>query len=172
VYAVDLPDGCRTVVSGARYEEPELRAAWSSSSQARPGDRPPWPGRVARRRAALQDVHRPEGQVKSGCSFQQLRLSERDRARECVARFSIGVIRELSLVSLPADGAWPIMKGVRSGGFVDNSTLPTDFMPSIRRVDGEGLRGCTGRSIAASRDSRRHGMRNEVRCRWTLVQRP
>ncbi len=135
VYAVDLPGmGWSDIVPGARYEEPELRAAVVEFVTGLDLLDVTLAGRIVGRRTRAVGLCRPEGQGEPGGRVQQLRLSERVGEGELVRP-----IHHL-LRSTPGVGplfavmeSRPIMKGVMRGGVVDNSTLPDDFIAELRR---------------------------------------
>ena len=135
VYALDLPGmGWSDIVSGARYEEPELRAA------------------VVEFVAGL-DLHDVTlaGESLGGALALSASIDLNDRVSRVVAfnsyDYPSGLERGnmfarfiVSSVRAPAVGPLfalmenrPIMKGVMRGGVVDKATLPDEFIVELRK---------------------------------------
>lgn len=135
VYALDLPGmGWSDIVPGARYEEPELRAALVEFVTG----------------LDLHDVTLA-GESLGGALSLQASIDLKDRVTRVVAfnpydyaggvergnlfaRFIIGSVRVP--VAGPVFGAMenkPIMTGVLRGGVMDNSTLPDEFIAELRK---------------------------------------
>jgi len=135
VYALDLPGmGWSDIVPGARYEEPELRAAVVEFVTG----------------LDLHDVTLA-GESLGGALSLQASVDLKDRVSRVVAfntydypsglergnwfaRFIISSVRTPGLGPVfAAMESRPIMKGVMRGGVVDKSTLPDDFIVELRR---------------------------------------
>jgi pimeloyl-ACP methyl ester carboxylesterase len=135
VYALDLPGmGWSDIVPGARYEEPELRAAVVEFVT----------------RLDLHDVTLA-GESLGGALSLHASVDLKDRVRRVVAfnsydypsglergnlfaRFIISYIRTPGLGPVfAAMENRPIMKGIMRGGVVDKRTLPDDFIVELRK---------------------------------------
>ncbi|HEX4586700.1 MAG TPA: alpha/beta hydrolase [Mycobacterium sp.] len=135
VYALDLPGmGWSDIVPGARYEEPELRAAVVEFVTG----------------LDLHDITLA-GESLGGALSLQASVDLKDRVSRVVAvnpydypsgvergnlfaRFIIGSVRMPGLGPVFAMlENRPLMKGVMQGGVVDNSTLPDDFIAELRK---------------------------------------
>ncbi len=135
VYALDLPSmGWSDIVPGARYEEPELRAAVVEFVTA----------------LDLHDVTLA-GESLGGALSLSASIDLKDRVSRVVAfnsyDYPSGLERGnwfarfiISSVRMPGLGPVfaamenrPIMKGVMRGGVVDKSTLPDDFIVELRK---------------------------------------
>ncbi len=135
VYALDLPGmGWSDIVPGARYEEPELRAAVVEFVTG----------------LDLHDVTLA-GESLGGALSLHASVDLKDRVRRVVAfnsydypsglergnlfaRFIISYIRTPGLGPVfAAMENRPIMKGIMRGGVVDKRTLPDDFIVELRK---------------------------------------
>ena len=135
VYALDLPGmGWSDIVPGARYEEPELRAAVVEFVTG----------------LDLHDVTLA-GESLGGALSLHASVDLTDRVRRVVAfnsydypsglergnlfaRFIISYIRTPGLGPVfAAMENRPIMKGIMRGGVVDKRTLPDDFIVELRK---------------------------------------
>jgi pimeloyl-ACP methyl ester carboxylesterase len=135
VYALDLPGmGWSDIVPGARYEEPELRAAVVEFVTG----------------LDLHDVTLA-GESLGGALSLHASVDLKDRVRRVVAfnsydypsglergnlfaRFIISYIRTPGLGPVfAAIENRPIMKGIMRGGVVDKRTLPDDFIVELRK---------------------------------------
>ena len=157
VYALDLPGmGWSDIVPGARYEEPELRAAVVEFVTG----------------LDLHDVTLA-GESLGGALSLHASVDLTDRVRRVVAfnsydypsglergnlfaRFIISYIRTPGLGPVfAAMENRPIMKGIMRGGVVDKRTLPDDFIVELRKSGRRrAIHEWRGRSTAASGDSR------------------
>jgi pimeloyl-ACP methyl ester carboxylesterase len=135
VYAVDLPGmGWSDIVPGARYEEPDLRAAVVEFVNG----------------LDLRDVTLA-GESLGGALALQASIDLKDRVSRVVAFNSYdypsglergNLFARFIISSVRMPGLGPvfalmenqlIMKGVMRGGVVDNSALPDDFVVELRR---------------------------------------
>jgi pimeloyl-ACP methyl ester carboxylesterase len=135
VYALDLPGmGWSDIVPGARYEEPDLRAAVVEFVTG----------------LDLHDVTLA-GESLGGALSLQASIDLKDRVSRVVAfntyDYPSGLERGnlfarfiISSVRMPALGPvfaamenMLIMKGIMRGGVVDNATLPDDFIVELRK---------------------------------------
>jgi pimeloyl-ACP methyl ester carboxylesterase len=135
VYAVDLPGmGWSDIVPGARYEEPQLRAAVVEFVTG----------------LDLHDITLA-GESLGGALSLSASIDLKDRVSRVVAfnsyDYPSGLERGnlfarfiISSVRAPGIGpvfalmeSRPIMEGVMRGGVVDKSTLPDDFIAELRR---------------------------------------
>jgi pimeloyl-ACP methyl ester carboxylesterase len=135
VYAVDLPGmGWSDIVPGARYEEPELRAPVVEFVTGLDLHDVTLAGESLGGALALQasiDLKDRVGRVVAFNSYDYPSGLERGNL---FARFIISSVRAPVVGPLFAlMENRPIMKGVIRGGFVDNSTLPDDFVAELRR---------------------------------------
>jgi pimeloyl-ACP methyl ester carboxylesterase len=135
VYALDLPGmGWSDIVPGARYEEPELRAAVVEFVRG----------------LDLRDVTLA-GESLGGALALSASIDLKDRVGRVVTfnsyDYPSGLERGNWFARMIISGVWapvlgpifaameskPIMKGVMRGGVVDNSTLPDDFIAELRK---------------------------------------
>lgn len=135
VYAVDLPGmGWSDIAQGARYEEPELRAAVVEFVTGLDLHDVTLAGESLGGALALLasiDLKDRIGRVVAFNSYDYPSGLERGNL---FARFIISSVRAPvvgPLFSLIENR--PIMKGVMRGGVVDSSTLPNDFIAELRR---------------------------------------
>jgi pimeloyl-ACP methyl ester carboxylesterase len=135
VYALDLPGmGWSDIVPGARYEEPELRAAVVEFVTGLDLHDVTLAGESLGGALALQasiDLKDRVGRVVAFNSYDYPGGLERGNV---FARFIISSVRAPVVGPLFAlMENRPIMKGVMRGGVVDNATLPDDFIAELRR---------------------------------------
>jgi pimeloyl-ACP methyl ester carboxylesterase len=135
VYALDLPGmGWSDIVAGARYEEPELRAAVVEFVTGLDLHDVTLAGESLGGALALQasiDLKDRVGRVVAFNSYDYPGGLERGNV---FARFIISSVRAPVVGPLFAlMENRPIMKGVMRGGVVDNATLPDDFIAELRR---------------------------------------
>ena len=135
VYAVDLPGmGWSDIVPGARYEEPELRAAVVEFVTGLDLHDVTLAGESLGGALALLasiDLKDRVGRVVAFNSYDYPSGLERGNL---FARFIISSVRAPVVGPLFAlMENRPIMKGVMRGGVVDSSTLPNDFIAELRR---------------------------------------
>jgi pimeloyl-ACP methyl ester carboxylesterase len=135
VYAVDLPGmGWSDIVPGARYEEPELRAAVVEFVTGLDLHDVTLAGESLGGALALSasiDLKDRVGRVVAFNSYDYPSGLERGNL---FARFIISSVRMPVLGPVfAAMENRPIMKGVMRGGVVDKSALPDDFIAELRR---------------------------------------
>jgi pimeloyl-ACP methyl ester carboxylesterase len=135
VYALDLPGmGWSDIVPGARYEEPELRAAVVEFVRGLDLRDVTLAGESLGGALALSasiDLKDRVGRVVTFNSYDYPSGLERGN---WFARMIISGVRAPVLGPIfAAMESKPIMKGVMRGGVVDNSTLPDDFIAELRK---------------------------------------
>jgi pimeloyl-ACP methyl ester carboxylesterase len=135
VYAVDLPGmGWSDIVPGARYEEPQLRAAVVEFVSGLDLHNVTLAGESLGGALALSasiDLKDRVGRVVAFNSYDYPSGLERGNL---FARFIISSVRMPVLGPVfAAMENRPIMKGVMRGGVVDKSALPDDFIAELRR---------------------------------------
>jgi pimeloyl-ACP methyl ester carboxylesterase len=135
VYAVDLPGmGWSDIVPGARYEEPDLRAAVVEFVTGLDLHDVTLAGESLGGALALSasiDLQDRVGRVVAFNSYDYPSGLERGNL---FARFIISSVRMPVLGPVfAAMENRPIMKGVMRGGVVDKSALPDDFIAELRR---------------------------------------
>jgi pimeloyl-ACP methyl ester carboxylesterase len=135
VYALDLPGmGWSDIVPGARYEEPELRAAVVEFVSGLDLHDVTLAGESLGGALALSasiDLKDRVGRVVAFNSYDYPSGLERGN---WFARMIISGVRAPVLGPIfAAMESKPIMKGVMRGGVVDNSTLPDDFIAELRK---------------------------------------
>ncbi len=135
VYAVDLPGmGWSDIVPGARYEEPELRAAVVEFVTGLDLHDATLAGESLGGALALQASVDLKDRVSRVIAFNSYDYPSGLERGNMFARFIISSVR--APIAGPLFAAMenrPIMKGVMRGGVVDNSTLPDDFIAELRR---------------------------------------
>jgi pimeloyl-ACP methyl ester carboxylesterase len=135
VYAVDLPGmGWSDIVPGARYEEPELRAAVVEFVTGLDLHDVTLAGESLGGALALQASIDLKDRVSRVVAFNSYDYPSGLERGNLFARFIISSVR--APVAGPLFALMenrPIMKGVMRGGVVDNSTLPDDFIDELRR---------------------------------------
>jgi pimeloyl-ACP methyl ester carboxylesterase len=135
VYAVDLPGmGWSDIVPGARYEEPELRAALVEFVTGLDLLDVTLAGESLGGALALQASIDLKDRVSRVVAFNSYDYPSGLERGNAFARFIIGSVR------VPVVGpvfalmeSRPIMKGVMRGGVVDSATLPDDFIGELRK---------------------------------------
>jgi pimeloyl-ACP methyl ester carboxylesterase len=135
VYALDLPGmGWSDIVPGARYEEPELRAAVVEFVSGLDLHDVTLAGESLGGALALQasiDLKDRVGRVVAFNSYDYPSGLERGN---WFARMIISGVRAPVLGPIfAAMESKPIMKGVMRGGVVDNSTMPDEFIAELRK---------------------------------------
>jgi pimeloyl-ACP methyl ester carboxylesterase len=135
VYAVDLPGmGWSDIVPGARYEEPELRAAVVEFVTGLDLHDVTLAGESLGGALALQASIDLKDRVSRVVAFNSYDYPSGLERGNLFARFIISSVR--APVAGPLFALMenrPIMKGVMRGGVVDNRTLPDDFIDELRR---------------------------------------
>jgi pimeloyl-ACP methyl ester carboxylesterase len=135
VYALDLPGmGWSDIVPGARYDEPELRAAVVEFVTGLDLHDVTLAGESLGGALSLQasiDLKDRVGRVVAFNTYDYPSGLERGNA---FARFIISSVRMPGLGPVfAAMENTPIMKGVMRGGVVDKSTLPDNFIAQLRK---------------------------------------
>jgi pimeloyl-ACP methyl ester carboxylesterase len=135
VYALDLPGlGWSDIVPGARYEEPDLRAAVAEFVTGLDLHDVTLAGESLGGALALQasvDLKDRVGRVVAFNSYDYPSGLERGNL---FARFIISSVRMPGLGPVfAAMENLAIMKGIMRGGVVDKSTLPDDFIVELRK---------------------------------------
>lgn len=135
VYAVDLPGmGWSDVVPGARYEEPQLRAAVVEFVTGLDLHDVTLAGESLGGALALQASIDLKDRVSRVVAFNSYDYPSGLERGNLFARFIISSVRMPGLGPVfAAMENRPIMKGVMRGGVVDNSTLPDDFISELRK---------------------------------------
>jgi pimeloyl-ACP methyl ester carboxylesterase len=135
VYAVDLPGmGWSDIVAGARYEEPELRAAVVEFVTGLDLHDVTLAGESLGGALALQASVDLKDRVSRVVAFNSYDYPSGLERGNAFARFIIGSVRAPVVGPLFAlMENRPIMKGAMRGGVVDNATLPDDFIAELRR---------------------------------------
>jgi pimeloyl-ACP methyl ester carboxylesterase len=135
VYAVDLPGmGWSDIVPGARYEEPELRAAVVEFVTGLDLHDVTLAGESLGGALALSASVDLKDRVSRVVAFNSYDYPGGLERGNLFARFIISSVRMPGLGRLFAlMESRPIMKGIMRGGVVDNNTLPDDFLVELRR---------------------------------------
>ena len=135
VYAVDLPGmGWSDIVPGARYEEPELRAAVVEFVTGLDLRDVTLAGESLGGALALQASIDLKDRVSRVVAFNSYDYPSGLERGNAFARFIIGSVRMPGLG--PAFARMEnrlIMKGIMRGGVVDKATLPDDFIVELRK---------------------------------------
>ncbi|HEY6649971.1 MAG TPA: alpha/beta hydrolase [Mycobacterium sp.] len=135
VYALDLPGmGWSDIVPGARYEEPDLRAAVVDFVTGLDLHDVTLAGESLGGALALQASVDLKDRVSRVVAFNTYDYPSGLERGNVFARFIISSVRKPGLG--PVFAAMEnrlIMKGVMRGGVVDNATLPDDFIVELRK---------------------------------------
>ena len=135
VYALDLPGmGWSDVVPGARYEEPDLRAAVVEFVTDLDLHDVTLAGESLGGALALQSAVDLKGRVARVVAFNTYDYPSGLERGNVFARFIISSVRMPGLGPVFAVlENRPIIKGIMRGGVVDNRTLPDDFIVELRK---------------------------------------
>jgi pimeloyl-ACP methyl ester carboxylesterase len=135
VYALDLPGmGWSDIVPGARYEEPDLRAAVVEFVTGLDLHDVTLAGESLGGALALQAAVDLKERVARVVAFNSYDYPSGLERGNLFARFIVSSIRIPGLGALfAAMENRLIMKGVMRGGVVDNASLPDDFIVELRR---------------------------------------
>ena len=135
VYALDLPGmGWSDIVPGARYEEPDLRAAVVEFVTDLDLHDVTLAGESLGGALALQSAVDLKGRVARVVAFNTYDYPSGLERGNVFARFIISSVRMPGLGPVFAVlENRPIMKGIMRGGVVDNRTLPDDFIVELRK---------------------------------------
>jgi pimeloyl-ACP methyl ester carboxylesterase len=135
VYAVDLPGmGWSDIVPGARYEEPELRAAVVEFVTGLDLHDVTLAGESLGGALALQASVDLKDRVSRVVAFNSYDYPSGLERGNLFARFIVSSVRAPLMGPIFAlMESRPIMKGVMRGGVVDKSTLPNDFIVELRK---------------------------------------
>ena len=135
VYALDLPGmGWSDIVPGARYEEPDLRAAVVEFVTDLDLHDVTLAGESLGGALALQSAVDLKGRVARVVAFNTYDYPSGLERGNVFARFIISSVRMPGLGPLfAAMENRPIMKGIMRGGVVDDRMLPDDFVVELRK---------------------------------------
>jgi len=135
VYALDLPGmGWSDIVPGARYEEPDLRAAVVEFVTGLDLHDVTLAGESLGGALALQASIDLKDRVSRVVAFNSYDYPSGLERGNWFARFIISSVRMPVLGPVfAAMENRPIMKGVMRGGVVDDSALPDDFIAELRK---------------------------------------
>jgi pimeloyl-ACP methyl ester carboxylesterase len=135
VYALDLPGmGWSDIVPGARYEEPELRAAVVEFASGLNLDGVTMAGESLGAALALSASIDLASRVNRVVAFNSYDYPGGLERGNWLARFIIRTVRLPGLGPLFATlEPQPIMRAVLHGGFVDKTKLPEDFVVELLR---------------------------------------
>ena len=136
VYALDLPGmGWSDIVPGARYEEPDLRAAVVEFVTGLDLHDVTLAGESLGGALVAARVRRPQGPGAAGSSPSTATTTRADsNGATCSPGSSSVSIRMPGLGPVfAAMENRPIMKGIMRGGVVDKRTLPDDFIVELRK---------------------------------------
>jgi len=139
VYALDLPGmGWSDIVPGARYEEPELRAAVVEFVTGLDLHDVTMAGESLGGALALSASIDLKDRVSRVVAFNSYDYPSGLERGNVFARFIVSSVRTPVLGPIfAAMESKPIMKGVMRGGVVDKATLPDEFIVELRK---SGLR--------------------------------
>jgi pimeloyl-ACP methyl ester carboxylesterase len=135
VYAVDMPGmGWSDIVAGARYEEPELRAAVVEFVNGLDLHDVTLAGESMGGALALSASIDLKDRVSRVVAFNSYDYPSGLERGNLFARFIVGSVRMPGIGPVFAllENRW-IMKGVMRGGVVDNRALPDDFIVELRK---------------------------------------
>jgi pimeloyl-ACP methyl ester carboxylesterase len=135
VYALDFPGmGWSDIVPGARYEEPELRAAVVEFASGLNLQGITLAGESLGAALALSASIDLQGRVNRVVAFNSYDYPGGLERGNLLARFIITSVRLPGLGPVVAgQEPRPIMRAVLHGGFVDESKLPEDFLVELLR---------------------------------------
>jgi len=135
VYALDLPGmGWSDIVPGARYEEPELRAAVVEFASGLNLRGVTLAGESLGAALALSASIDLKGRVNRVVAFNSYDYPDGLERGNWLARFIITSVRLPGLGPVFANlEPRPIMRAVLHGGFVDKTKLPEDFLLELLR---------------------------------------
>jgi pimeloyl-ACP methyl ester carboxylesterase len=135
VYALDLPGmGWSDIVPGARYEEPELRAAVVEFASGLNLHGVTLAGESLGAALSLSASIDLKGRVSRVVAFNSYDYSGGLERGNWLARFVVTAVRLPGLGPVFAGlEPRPIMRAVLHGGFVDQSRLPEDFLVELLR---------------------------------------
>ena len=135
VYALDLPGiGWSDIVPGARYEEPELRAAVVEFASGLNLHGVTLAGESLGATLALSASIDLKGRVNRVVAFNSYDYPDGLERGNWLARFIITSVRLPGLGPIFANlEPRPIMRAVLHGGFVDKTKLPEDFLLELLR---------------------------------------
>ncbi len=135
IYAVDLPGmGWSDIVPGARYEEPDLRAAVVEFVTGLDLHDVTLAGESLGGALALQASVDLKDRVSRVVAFNSYDYPSGLERGNLFARFIVSSVRAPVMGRIFAlMESRPIMKGVMRGGVVDKSTLPADFIVELRK---------------------------------------
>jgi len=135
VYALDLPGmGWSDIVPGARYEEPDLRAAVVEFANRLDLHGLTLAGESLGAALALSASIDLKGRVKRVVAFNTYDYPSGLERGNVLARFIVTSVRLPGLGPVVASQEpRPIMRAVLHGGFVDKSKLPEDFLVELLR---------------------------------------
>jgi pimeloyl-ACP methyl ester carboxylesterase len=135
VYALDLPGmGWSDVVTGARYEEPDLRGAVAEFVTGLDLHDVTLAGESLGGALALQTAVDLKERVSRVVAFNAYDYPGGLERGNLFARFIIRTVRMPGLGAVfAAMENRPIMTGVMRGGVVDKATLPGDFVAELRK---------------------------------------
>ena len=135
VYALDLPGmGWSDIVPGARYEEPDLRAAVVEFVTGLDLHDVTLAGESLGGALALHAAVDLKGRVARVVAFNTYDYPRGLERGNVFARFIISSVRMPGLGPLfAAMENRPIMKGIMRGGVVDDRMLPDDFVVELRK---------------------------------------
>jgi pimeloyl-ACP methyl ester carboxylesterase len=169
IYALDLPGmGWSDIVFGARYEEPELRAAVVEFVSGLNLHGITLAGESLGAALALSASIDLKGRVSRIVAFNSYDYPSGLERGNWLARFIIAAVRLPGVGSVFASQEpRPIMRAVLHGGFVDKGKLPEDFLTELLR---SGRR--KGYSIVARAIYRSLKGFNRARHRYPEVSAP
>jgi pimeloyl-ACP methyl ester carboxylesterase len=152
IYALDLPGmGWSDIVPGARYEEPDFRAAVVEFVTGLHLHDVTLAGESLGGALALQASVDLKGRVARVVAFNSYDYPSGLERGNLFARFIISSVRMpiLGPVFALLENR-PLMKGVMRGGVVDKATLPDDFIAELRRSGRRKGYSRVGRAVYRS----------------------